>query len=349
MIYPYFLRPLLFLLEAERAHGLGIRTLAGLGELSALRNGFESCFSVQDPRLKRELFGLEFPNPLGIGAGLDKSATAYKGLGAFGPGFVEVGTVTPRPQTGNPKPRLFRIPEERALLNRMGFNNDGAEAVAERLQKRKRAWPLIGANLGKNKDTPNEAATEDHDRCFRILHPYVDYWVINISSPNTPGLRELQGKDALRELLEKTLESKEKFSKGKPLLLKLSPDLDRQAMDDMLEVLVEKAVDGLIATNTSNRREELLDPRTRPDRYGHGGISGEPLKDPSNATIRYLKEATGGSLPIIGVGGIMNEDDALDKLDAGADLIQVYTGLIYRGPALMKRILRAILARQEAT
>jgi dihydroorotate dehydrogenase len=348
MIYRHFFRPLLFLLEAERAHDLGMKTLQGIDSFPSLRKAVRSLHACEDERLKKKLFGLEFPNPLGVAAGLDKNAIGYPGLGAFGVGFVEIGTITPRPQKGNPGPRLFRLPRDRALLNRMGFNNDGAERIAERLRERKGERPLLGGNIGKNKETPNEEAAADHEGTMRPLDPFVDYWVINISSPNTPGLRELQGKEYLKRLLGETLVSRDRLDGGKPLLVKLSPDMEQGEVDEMLEVFQEERPDGLIATNTTVGREGLRTSKERLEAYGNGGISGAPLKDRSDRLIRYLKEGTGEELPIIGVGGIMNEDDALAKLDAGADLIQVYTGLIYEGPALMKRILRAILDRELA-
>jgi dihydroorotate dehydrogenase len=348
MIYRHFFRPLLFLLEAERAHDLGMKTLQGIDSFPSLRKAVRSLHACEDERLKKKLFGLEFPNPLGVAAGLDKNAIGYPGLGAFGVGFVEIGTITPRPQKGNPGPRLFRLPRDRALLNRMGFNNDGAERIAERLRERKGERPLLGGNIGKNKETPNEEAAADHEGAMRPLDPFVDYWVINISSPNTPGLRELQGKEYLKRLLGETLVSRDRLDGGKPLLVKLSPDMEQGEVDEMLEVFQEERPDGLIATNTTVGREGLRTSKERLEAYGNGGISGAPLKDRSDRLIRYLKEETGEELPIIGVGGIMNEDDALAKLDAGADLIQIYTGLIYEGPALMKRILRAILARELA-
>lgn len=347
-MYRSFIRPLLFLLDAEMAHESTVKGLGKIGTSPFMRRWMEKTYALPDPRLKTSLLGLEFPNPLGIAAGLDKNAIAYEGFGAMGLGSIEIGTVTPKPQSGNPKPRLFRLPEDRALLNRMGFNNDGMEAIAERLRERK-ARPLIGANIGKNRDTSNAEASEDCARCLRVLHPFADYAVINVSSPNTPGLRELQEKDALRKLLSRVLEERERFSEPKPLLLKLSPDLEQEALDEMLSIVQEMRVDGLIATNTSIVRSGLRTSPKKLEGYGDGGISGAPLSDRSNELISYLKKGTDGELPVIGVGGIFSEADALAKLDAGADLLQLYSGLIYQGPGLVKRILRAILERRIGT
>ncbi|MFB6258393.1 MAG: quinone-dependent dihydroorotate dehydrogenase [Flavobacteriales bacterium] len=338
---------MLFLLEAEKAHEVGLKALQKAGNSPFWKQELRRRYAVEDERLRRPLFGLDFPNPLGIAAGLDKNAEAYAGLGALGAGFVEIGTVTPRPQSGNPRPRLFRLKRDRAILNRMGFNNDGSEAIAERLRERSGDL-LIGANLGKNRDTPNEEATRDYERCLEEVHPFVDYLVVNLSSPNTPGLRELQREEVLRGLLDSILDRRAGFPDPKPLLLKISPDLDKRTVDDILGLVMEKGVDGLIATNTSMDRQGLRTPPKIFEPYGKGGISGNPIRSRSNEIIRHLKEGTDGEVPVVGVGGVLTEQDALAKLDAGADLLQVYTGLIYEGPALMKRILRAILARQEA-
>ncbi len=348
MMYRSLLRPLLFLLEPERAHEMAMKTLGSVGGHPFLRERLEKHYAIRDESLRTTLFGIEFPNPLGIAAGLDKNAIAYEGLGALGPGSVEIGTVTPRPQSGNPKPRLFRLKEDRALLNRMGFNNDGMEAIAERLRERK-ARPVIGANIGKNRDTPNDDAASDCARCLETLHPFVDYAVVNVSSPNTPGLRELQEKDALRKVLGKCLEVRERFGGSKALLLKVSPDLEGKALDEMLAIVREMKLDGLIATNTSVQRTGLCTSAEKLERYGKGGISGAPLYERSNDMIRYLKQGTDGEIPVIGVGGILSERDALAKLDAGADLLQLYSGLVYEGPRLMRRILRAILERRSGT
>ncbi len=341
MIYRRFLRPLLFLLDAERAHRIGMIGLSGIGETPFLRGAVRSTYTLNDELLRTRVMGLDLPNPLGIAAGLDKNGEAFQGLGCLGAGFVEIGTVTPRPQEGNPKPRLFRLSKDKALLNRMGFNNDGVEIISERLQNRGKG-PIIGANIGKNKDTPQDRSADDYRSCLEHLHPFVDYLVINLSSPNTPGVRELQEKDALREVLGQSLDQRERFKDPKPVLLKISPDLGDGALEDILRIVQEMGVDGLVATNTSVDRDGLLSDRERADRTGTGGISGAPLLGRSDRVIRYLKEGTDRKIPIIGVGGIMSESDAIRKLDAGADLLQVYTGLIYEGPSLLKRILKAI-------
>ncbi len=341
-LYKQLLRPLLFSLPPETAHELTLRGIRTLGNTRFFRNWSRRNFALQYGDLHRELFGLDLPSPIGVAAGLDKNAIAYEGLGSFGFGFVEVGTVTPKPQKGNPKPRLFRLPKDRALINRMGFNNEGAERVAERLKGRSEGL-IVGANIGKNKETPNEKAYEDLAFCFQKLHPHADYLVVNVSSPNTPGLRELQEKDALRDLLERLLELRESLEGSpRPLLLKLAPDLGAEALDEAVEVALNTGIDGLIATNTSVSREGLRTSSQELERIGGGGLSGAPLLDRSTEVIRRIKKQSQGRLPVIGVGGILSSADAQAKLDAGADLLQVYTGLIYEGPAFAKRILRGM-------
>ncbi len=342
MIYRNCVRPLLFSLEAEKAHRSGLNALKGVHRLPGGDKLLRSLYELEDEHLKTRVFGLDFPNPLGIAAGLDKNAEAYGAFGALGAGFVEIGTVTPRPQKGNPKPRLFRLPKDHALLNRMGFNNEGVEAIVERIRERK-GGTMVGANLGKNRDTPNEDAANDIAVSLKELQPWVDYFVINVSSPNTPGLRELQEKEALKRVLDRSFEALKASNSSRPLLLKLSPDLELPVLDDLLGVAQEMGVDGLIATNTTVSREGLRTSETVLDRFGQGGISGAPVVDKANTSIRYIKDRTRGRMPVIGVGGVMSGSDALDKLEAGADLIQLYTGLIYEGPSLMKKILRAIL------
>lgn len=296
-----------------------------------------------DPGLKRKLFGITFNNPVGLAAGLDKDARATDELAALGFGFIEIGTVTPEPQTGNDKPRLFRLPADRALINRMGFNNEGARAAAMRLRKR-RSRVIIGGNIGKNKTTPNEKASEDYGACVEQLHDCVDYFVVNVSSPNTPGLRELQEKDPLKNLLQYVKTLTRSKPSPKPVLLKIAPDLEPQQLDDIVEIIKETGIDGLIATNTTVSREGLVSGADALARIGAGGLSGAPLRDRSNDVIRYMRQKLGTSFPIIGVGGIMTADDAVGKMRAGADLVQLYTGFIYEGPGLIRAIKRRLLA-----
>ncbi len=329
------IKPLLFSLPPEAAHKLVMRLLhprvARLWNRAVNRN----------LHLRRELFGLHFPNPVGLAAGFDKEGHYIERLAALGFGFLELGTVTPRPQPGNPRPRLFRLPADEALINRMGFNNAGVEAFAERLKKFRAGHGskiIIGGNIGKNKNTPNEEAWRDYALCFERLFPYVDYFVVNVSSPNTPGLRALQEKKPLTQLLKGLQQLNKEKTKPKPLLLKIAPDLSESQLGEVLEVALDTGLDGLIATNTTNSREGLRVSSSRLQRIGAGGLSGAPLRRRSTEIIRFLYRQSGGKLPIIGVGGILTPEDALEKLDAGASLVQIFTGLIYRGPGLIKDI-----------
>jgi len=299
-------------------------------------------FSFQHPQLERELMGLRFKNPIGLAAGFDKDAKEIDELAELGFGFLEIGTLTPQPQSGNDRPRLFRLPKDQALINRMGFNNEGVLAAVERLKKRK-SDVLIGGNIGKNKMTANERAFEDYNYCFEALYPYVDYFVVNVSSPNTPNLRELQEKEPLKKLLTRVKELSNAKEKAKPVLLKIAPDLTASQLDDIIVILKETRTDGVIATNTTISREGLSTPPEALERIGAGGLSGSPLSQRSNEVIAYLRKELGKGYPIIGVGGIMSTQNAMDKFKAGADLIQIYTGFVYEGPGFVKRILRGYL------
>ncbi len=307
---------------------------------------WNKMYRVKDDRLKRELFGLTFDNPVGMAAGFDKNATIYNDLAYCGFGFIEIGTVTPVGQPGNDKPRLFRIKLDQGIINRMGFNNEGVDFAVENLKNRKTKL-IIGGNIGKNKVTPNENATEDYVVSFKKLFPYVDYFVVNVSSPNTPNLRSLQEKEPLTNLLKKLQEVNLTFPKQKPILLKIAPDLTNEQLDDIIEIIMDIKLDGVIASNTTVSREGLkTDPKAL-EEIGAGGLSGKPVGKRSTEVIRYLSEKSGKAFPIIGVGGIHSAEDALEKLDAGADLLQVFTGFIYEGPKLIKRINKAILAREK--
>lgn len=348
-MYKTFIRPLLFRMNPERAHAFTFSCLKALQKMPfglALASLF---FRKKDPRLEREVFGIKFPSPIGVAAGLDKDAEVPDALGALGFSFVEIGTVTPEPQPGNPSPRLFRLPEDKALINRMGFNNQGAKAAAGRLAKR-RTRVIVGGNIGKNKVTPNAQATSDYLKCYDALYPYVDYFAVNVSSPNTPGLRELQDKEPLEALLTALQKKNASMPAAKPVLLKIAPDLTDDQLDDIIEIVGNTGIAGVIATNTTVSREMILSTRAdKVEAMGAGGLSGMPLSERSTEVIRYLHERSGGRFPIIGVGGIMSPDDALEKLDAGASLVQVYTGFIYEGPAFVKSINKAILkASKEA-
>ncbi|MVN77878.1 quinone-dependent dihydroorotate dehydrogenase [Hymenobacter sp. HMF4947] len=338
-MYKQVVKPLLFKLDAERAHHFvfdNLKRASRLPGTAALLRGF---YNYQHPSLAREVFGLTFPNPVGLAAGFDKNAALTDELAALGFGFVEIGTVTPRPQPGNPTPRLFRLPADEALINRMGFNNDGAAAVAAHLRQRHNRQLIIGGNIGKNKDTPNEQAGDDYVAAFEALAEVVDYFVVNVSSPNTPGLRELQDKKPLIKLLQQVQERNLARPTPRPLLLKIAPDLTDAQLDDILEIARETRLSGLVATNTTIARPETLrTPTSTVAAYGAGGLSGRPLRERATAVIRYLHQRSQGALPIIGAGGIHSAHDALEKLAAGASLIQLYTGFIYEGPGLVKQI-----------
>ncbi|MBT8283831.1 MAG: quinone-dependent dihydroorotate dehydrogenase [Flavobacteriaceae bacterium] len=343
-MYRYLIRPLLFLIDPEKVHHISFTAIKWLSKLG-FSGIFRKLYLVEDSRLEREVFGLKFKNPVGLAAGFDKNALLYNELSNFGFGFVEIGTLTPRPQSGNPKKRLFRLKTDQAIINRMGFNNEGVEAAVERLRKEHKV--LIGGNIGKNKLTPNEKATEDYIICFRALFPYVDYFVVNVSSPNTPGLRELQEKAPLTALLkalkeENTSLAREKKTKERPVLLKIAPDLSDEQLLDIIDIVRDTATDGVIATNTTISRQGLMSDADLVKEAG--GLSGKPLRSRSTEVISFLHEKSGGSFPIIGVGGIHSAEDALEKLKAGASLVQLWTGFVYEGPALVKRINKAILS-----
>lgn len=306
-----------------------------------------SLYSFRNKQLEVECFGLKFPNPVGLAAGFDKDAKLFNELSAFGFGFIEIGTLTPKGQEGNPKPRLFRLPDDKSLINRMGFNNGGVEEAIERLKKKK-TKVLIGGNIGKNKVTPNEQAVEDYLICYNALQPYVDYFVVNVSSPNTPNLRELQDKEPLTALLNRLLERKAEIKASQPILLKIAPDLTDSQLSDIIDIVKDTRIDGVIATNTTISREGLKTPKQTVDQIGAGGLSGAAVTARSTEVIKYLHHNSGGAFPIIGVGGIETAEDAIAKLEAGASLVQVYTGFIYEGPAMVKKINKGILRWKKA-
>lgn len=338
------IKPLLFQFDPESIHHFVTAFLRTGSRIWGVRKLVKSSFQLDDPRLHREVFGLKFKNPVGLAAGFDKNGELVPELAALGFGFIEVGTVTPMPQPGNEKPRMFRLPEDSALINRMGFNNIGVDVVAARLRHlRDREGVLIGGNIGKNKMTPNEDATSDYIKCFDALFDVVDYFVVNVSSPNTPGLRELQEKEPLKQLLATLQQRNQKGGKSRPILLKIAPDLTDEQLDDITEIVRETGIAGVIATNTTISREGLRTPE--PVRSQTGGLSGKPLTRRSTEVIRYLHQRSGGAFPIIGVGGIHSPEDALEKLEAGASLVQLYTGFIYEGPGLIKRINKRLLNR----
>lgn len=314
-----------------------------LMRLPGLQQLLTHFFGVADPSLEKELMGLHFKNPVGLAAGFDKDGKYIGTMNSLGFGFLELGTVTPRPQAGNPQPRLFRLPKEKALINRMGFNNEGVDALANRLAELKRPNGLIiGGNIGKNKDTPNEAALSDYLYCFEQLHALVDYFVVNVSSPNTPNLRALQDKEPLTALLDALQKRNRQLAVPRPLLLKIAPDLTEGQIEDIASIVADTDIDGVIATNTTIGRSLEHYDEAYLERIGAGGLSGEPLKERSTVVIRRLRDLLGPDKVIIGVGGISSPEAALEKMEAGANLVQIYTGLVYEGPGLVKRILKSL-------
>ena len=337
-LYKLLIKPFLFSFDPERAHYLAINILKILFLIPGVKSITKALYN--SPKgLEREVFGITFPNPVGLAAGFDKDAKMIDVLDAFGFGFIEIGTLTPKPQRGNPKPRLFRLTEDKALINRMGFNNGGVLEAVERLKKRK-SKILVGGNIGKNKITSNQLAYQDYLHSMEALHDVVDYFVINISSPNTPGLRELQEKEPLLDLLSRLKDKMKSWEVKKPLLLKIAPDLTKDEVNDILEIVNICALDGIIVSNTTVSRDNLVSVEALKSETG--GVSGKPVTKPSLELIRYIRNQV-EDLPIIGVGGIFSAQDAIDKLEAGASLIQVYTGFIYEGPGMVQRINKGLL------
>jgi dihydroorotate dehydrogenase len=336
-MYRLLIRPILFKFDPERVHYFTFSLIRFLHKIPFVGTLINAYYEVKSPKLEREVFGLKFKNPVGLAAGFDKDAKLYNELSNFGFGFIEIGTLTPKPQVGNPKKRLFRLQEDSAIINRMGFNNGGVEGAIIRLKKNKTV--LIGGNIGKNKTTPNDEAVNDYVICFEALFDYVDYFVVNVSSPNTPNLRELQEKEPLKALLNTLQNLNLKKSKPKPILLKIAPDLTNEQLLDIIEIVNETKIAGVIASNTTVSRDGL----ESANKSEIGGLSGKPLTNRSTEVIRFLSEKSNKSFPIIGVGGIHSAKDALEKLDAGASLVQLYTGFIYEGPKLIKKINKALL------
>ncbi|WP_396152884.1 quinone-dependent dihydroorotate dehydrogenase [Flavobacterium sp.] len=337
-MYKLFIRPILFCFDPENVHHFTFSLIRFLNKIPGFGKLFQSIYEVKNPKLVREVFGLKFKNPVGLAAGFDKDAKLYQELSNFGFGFIEIGTLTPKPQEGNPKKRLFRLKEDSAIINRMGFNNGGVLEAVERLKKNNGV--LIGGNIGKNKNTPNEEATSDYEICFEALFPHVDYFVVNVSSPNTPNLRALQEKEPLTQLLQTLQNLNSQKPKQKPILLKIAPDLTNEQLLDIIDIVNETKIAGVIATNTTLSREGLQSE----NKSEMGGLSGKPLTNRSTEVIRFLSEKSNKSFPIIGVGGIHSADDAMEKLNAGASLVQLYTGFIYEGPKLIKEINERILS-----
>lgn len=337
-------KPILFGMDPEKAHHFTIHNLQLLGKVPFLLNAFTGS-KVKHASLHRNVMGLDFPNPVGLAAGLDKNGEVIDEMGALGFGFVEIGTLTPKPQPGNDKPRLFRLIKDEALINRMGFNNIGADAAAEKLKRRKTDI-IVGANIGKNKLTANEDAIRDYEYCFKTLFEYAHYFVVNVSSPNTPGLRALQDKDSLAGILNALQDINHSKAKPKPILLKIAPDLTNEQIADAIKVVSETKVQGIIATNTTISREGLHYNHQEIEQYGAGGLSGKPLTMRSREVVQFIKSKTiANPITVIGVGGIMDPADASAMFSAGADLIQLYSGFIYKGPQLIHDINSSLVKR----
>lgn len=346
-MYRRIIKPLLFLLPPETIHSLLLRFLKVVFAIPGIRLMVHRFYHLTDPVLETDFLGMKFRNPVGLAAGFDKNAEIFREFYNFGFSFIEVGTVTPLGQPGNPKPRSFRIPDDRGLINRMGFNNHGAEQAARNLKGKRPFGLILGGNLGKNTSTPNEAAVADYETVFRAIYGGVDYFVVNVSCPNITDLHKLQDQDALEALLGRILEIRKEMKIKKPVLLKISPDLNEKQLDETLEIVKRLRLDGIVATNTTIRRDGLLTSPEEIANIANGGMSGAPITKRSLEVVRYIHGKTKGKLPIIAVGGIMGEEDALNMLDAGATLIQLYTGFIYEGPGLAKRINKAIIKQRK--
>jgi dihydroorotate dehydrogenase len=335
VLYKLVIRPFLFLFDPEKIHHFTFFVIKNTFKIPFVKSMIKSNYVLESEQIKKELFGLSFKNSIGLAAGFDKNAKLINELACFGFGFIEIGTVTPKPQIGNPKKRLFRLKKDKAIINRMGFNNDGVDIVVERLKKVK-SDIIIGGNIGKNKNTPNINAVDDYILCFEKLFEYVHYFVVNVSSPNTPNLRELQDRKPLSNILNKLQEINNAKPKRKPILLKIAPDLTKEQLSDIIEIVSETKIDGIIATNTTIERKGLISDA----KSEVGGLSGNPVKDKATKVIRFLSEKSNNSFPIIGVGGVFNAEDVKEKKEAGAELIQVFTGFIYEGPKMIKNILK---------
>lgn len=341
-MYKSILKPILFLLDPEKAHHFTNWSFSLFLKFPILSHLFKASLKFEKPELEKEFLGIKFKNPVGLAAGFDKDGKHFRNMAHLGFGFIEIGTVTPKPQDGNPKQRLFRLPKDEGLINRMGFNNEGVDALVERLKKLGKLDFVIGGNIGKNKVTPNENAIDDYEICFNKLYDYVDYFVVNVSSPNTPNLRSLQEKEPLSRLLRRMIELRSQKAVSKPVLLKIAPDLTDGQLDDILEIVENENVDGIIATNTTISREGLKTSEATIKAIGNGGLSGKPIFERSLTVLKYLRSKN-QQLPIIAVGGISTPEKAQQMMDAGADLIQVYSGLVYQGPTFIKRIKKLLL------
>jgi dihydroorotate dehydrogenase len=343
-MYKSFIRPILFLFPPEKIHEWLVATVKIIHRIPFVSRLLKKCYAINSPIIEKEFLGMKFQNPVGLAAGFDKNAAFYREFSSFGFSHIEVGTITPKPQPGNPKPRSFRLPADRALINRMGINNLGVDHAVKMLKTRPKNL-IIGGNIGKNTLTPNEKAVDDFRYCFEKLYDHVDYFVVNISCPNIGDIATLQDQEVLVGILSQLVSLRAQKQLKKPILLKISPDLNFKQIDETISIIQKLGIDGIVATNTTITRNALLTGANKVKSIGNGGLSGAPLRDRSTELIRYIKSRTNGSMPIIGVGGIMSVEDAIEKMEAGAELIQVYTGFIYEGPGFVRRINREMLKR----
>lgn len=343
-MYKSIIRPILFWFDPEQVHHFTFSLIRFINKIPLVTQLIKSVYTVEDSRLERHVFGLTFKNPVGLAAGFDKNAVLYNELSHFGFGFIEIGTVTPKGQIGNPKRRLFRLKDDQGIINRMGFNNEGVEVIVDHLRKNK-GHVIIGGNIGKNTATKPEDYTKDYLDCFKALHPFVDYFVLNVSCPNVSSHAKLNDKAYLEELIKEVQKANKSFKKQKPIVLKIAPDLNNTQLDEIVDLVIETKLDGVIASNTSIDRQGLKASQELLKVIGNGGLSGQPIKDKSTDVIKYLSEKSKKAFPIIGVGGIHSPKDAIEKIEAGADLIQLYTGFIYEGPKLVKAINKELLKK----
>lgn len=338
-MYKHLLKPILFRFNPETAHNLTFSAISFLRHIPFARAIIRAIYKKESPSLKREVFGIEFPNPVGLAGGLDKNGEFYNDMANFGFGFVEIGSLTPLPQDGNAKPRCFRVPQDKALINRFGINNKGVRNAVEHLKK-ERPEVIVAANISKNTNSINEDAAKDYESAFALLYDFVDMFVVNVSCPNVVGLTSLQDISFLSDIVDKLLSLRMYYDNYRPILLKVSPDLAHEQLDDIIDYCLRSGIDGLVAGNTTRSREGLTISQDKIDKIGNGGMSGAPVHKKNLELVRYIHAKTEGKLPIIGVGGIMSEEDAKEMIDAGASLVEIYTGFIYEGPALIKRIIR---------
>jgi dihydroorotate dehydrogenase len=346
-MYKHFLKPILFCFNPETTHNMIFSTLSFMRHVPFARAMMRALYKHKSPTLEKEVFGIKFPNPVGLAGGLDKNGEYYNDMANFGFGFVEIGSLTPKPQDGNPKPRCFRVPADRAIINRFGINNKGVANAVEHLKK-VRPEVIVAANISKNSSSINEDAAKDYEKAFGLLYDFVDMFVVNVSCPNVVGLTSLQDISFLSDIVDRLLDLRMYFDTYRPILLKVSPDLAKEQLDDIIDYCLRSGIDGIVAGNTTRSRDGLSIPQAKIDQIGNGGLSGAPLHKKNVELVRYVHQKSEGKLPIIGVGGIMSGEDAQEMIDAGASLVEIYSGFIYEGPGLVKKIIKHLEKEQSA-